>query len=183
MKKTLKCIVVFIMIISLCSCSLYTNIVTRNENPRIKSGEFECKLTYELNGEIIVIEDTIICEYTGTEMIGEAGFQRKYTSKLKSGKKELVMLDLQGQGVKDKFGREILYFYFYWGNAEYLMGDTEDGTERATQPFGEFVYKYDAGNDKEYEHILNAEYVYENFGLKIIDWECDSPLENSFNSR
>ena len=42
--------------------------------PEITYGEFPFRLVYELNGEQIVIEDIIICEFDGFGMGGGAKF-------------------------------------------------------------------------------------------------------------
>lgn len=59
--------------------------------PAIKYGEFPFKLEYELNGELIVIEDTLICEYDGIKMVGGQK-ERSWTSRLASGGEDRIEL-------------------------------------------------------------------------------------------
>ena len=61
--------------------------------PDIQYGEFPFKLTYELNGEIKVVEDTIICEFVGFVNRGTAGKARRWKTTLKSGNEQLTLLD------------------------------------------------------------------------------------------
>ena len=53
--------------------------------PEIKYGEFSCRLEYELDGEIKVIEDVIICEFDGFKNYGSAGSRREWKTSLESG--------------------------------------------------------------------------------------------------
>ena len=61
--------------------------------PEITYAEFPFCLTYELNGEVIVIEDTIICEFDGYVVEGENGKYRAWSSRLKSGNERITLLD------------------------------------------------------------------------------------------
>ena len=80
--------------------------------PEITYGEFPFTLTYELDGEIKTIEDTIICEFDGFEAIGESGKYRKWKTYLKSGNERLTLLDLRPLGEVNQFGQTILELFF-----------------------------------------------------------------------
>ena len=49
------------------------NFLLSVPEPRIKYGEFPFKLIYEIDGKTMTIEDTIICEFDGFKVVGEAG--------------------------------------------------------------------------------------------------------------
>ena len=50
-----------LVVFMLCFTGCYDDL----PEPKIKYGEFPFVLTYEVDGEIRVIEDTIVCEYEG----------------------------------------------------------------------------------------------------------------------
>ena len=70
-------------------------IIANPPKPEIKYGEFPISVTYEVNGEIIVIEDTVICEFDGVELRGGAGKYRTWKSRLKSGNESLTLLQME----------------------------------------------------------------------------------------
>ena len=61
------CVIIFILLVVLFFIAAFGgfNFLLSVPEPQIKYGEFPCKLTYEINGEIKTIEDTIICEFDG----------------------------------------------------------------------------------------------------------------------
>lgn len=144
--------------------------------PQIKYGEFPFKLTYELNGEILVIEDVVICEYDGIESLGTAGKQRKWTRKLKSGNERVVLL---------RENNAVETFEIYdgrWGLAEYYMGDfrqSKAAYERTMynhNSFGCILWKDGTKTD----YSITSEQAWEMYRLKVIDVQYSDPIENSF---
>ena len=87
--------------------------------PGITYGEFPFRLTYELNGEIKVIEDTIIAEFDGFSTPTSAGIYRVWKTRLKSGNERLTLLDLRPLNEINEFGQMMLEIYFYYRNGEY----------------------------------------------------------------
>ena len=81
-------------------------------SPEVKFGEFPCKLTYEINGEIKTIEDVIICEYDGIEIDEAHGTKRKWKTSLKSGNERIILLDLRDSGETGIHGYPILELFF-----------------------------------------------------------------------
>jgi len=146
--------------------------------PEIAYGEFDFRLTYELEGEIKVIEDTIICEFDGFKF-GADDKERKWKSHLKSGNAEITLLDLREKEVVDNRGR-ILELYFYWGDAQYYMDDNSYPYVKGAQDFKkvDYIYQMDDGAIR-YESY-SAEKAWEKFKIKLISWECDPPIENKF---
>ena len=93
------------------------NFLLHVPKPEITYGEFPCVLTYEVNGEIKVIEDVIVCEFDGFEAANEAGKYRKWKTYLKSGKEDMTLLDLRPLNEKNEFGHTMLEFFFSYGNS------------------------------------------------------------------
>lgn len=103
--------------------------------PDITYGEFPFRLVYEIDGETKVIEDTVICEFDGFKNMGSAGNKRVWKSQLKSGKEHITLLDLRPLQEIDEYGHTVLELTFYWGNAEYYMGDNLGSEWRYAQDF------------------------------------------------
>lgn len=150
----------------------FSIFMSNPEEPEITYGEFPFRITYELKGEVKVIEDVVICEYDGIETLGTAGKKRKWKSYLKSGNERVSLLKVD----------DSLEFYFNYGDPENYMGDNQ------SKRYGEGLY-YDLSyipfvkreNDIQIaDSGMQAEEVWEKYGLRIIKWEHSMPIQNSF---
>ncbi len=156
------------------------NFLISVPKPEIEYSEFPFTLTYEINGEIKTVSDTIICKFDGFKVIGEAGKYRKWKSYLKSGNDEITILDLRGKNDKDERGNTVLELYFYWGNAEYYMGDTEDGRAQNAQNFEWIDYKYENAEGKIGASGFKAEKALKKYGIQLLEWKIAKPITNTF---
>lgn len=177
------CAIIFILLVVLLFIAAFGgfNFLLSVPDPQIKYGEFPCKLTYEINGEIKTVEDTIICEFDGYEVLGESGKYRKWKSHLKSGNEEIVLLDLRNRNEKNEFGHTMLELFFYWGSAEFYMGDYESGRAREAQDFNWIEYKYKTDENQIGGSGYKADEAFEKYAIKLIKWEIAEPIENSFD--
>ena len=146
--------------------------------PEIKHGEFPFKLTYELDGEIKTIEDTVVCEFDGFEVLGEAGKYRKWKTYLKSGNEKIVLLDLREKNEVNEFGYTALELFFSYGNGEYYMGDSQ----RVSKPqISDYVeYSYITAEKTVGGSAYKADEAHEKYKIRLISWECAPPIENKF---
>ena len=140
---------------------------------QIKHGEFPFTITYEVNNEVKVYEDAVICEYEGIESWGTAGKYRKWSRKLKSGNERIVILKSEENG---------LPFEIYDsapGLPEYYMGDyskrSREDYENAMKDDRYLGYK-----QGEIDHTITKEEALEKYNVKIINIECSPPIENKF---
>ena len=147
--------------------------------PEITYGEFPIKLTYELDGEIIVIEDIVVCEFDGFINRGTAGKARKWNTKLKSGE-ELILLDLRDLNQENELGQTMVELYFYYGTGAYYMGDTDNPFAREAQSFDWIDYKYKTKDGKIGYSGYKAEEAFEKYKIRVISWECAPPIKNEF---
>jgi len=158
--------VVAIPMIPFASLALYSFLQPTPPRPAITYGEFPFRLVYELNGEEIVIEDTIICEFDGYDFSwGGEGRWRKWKSHYASGNERIVLLAINNGVV-----------FVLSGSPEYYMGDSKYGSGTQLLPT---AYVYDADNWPKYlmvgeDELLNA------YGIKLISWEPSPPIVNSF---
>ena len=101
-------VAIFFIIVVINGCDYTLN----PPKPKITYGEFPFRLTYELDGEIKVIEDTVICEFDGFESRGTAGRYRIWKTSLKSGNERLTLLDLRPLEETNEFGYTMLELFF-----------------------------------------------------------------------
>jgi hypothetical protein len=155
-------------------------IIANPPRPENEYGEFPFRLTYELNGEIIVIEDVVICEFDGFELLGEAGKYRKWKVYLKSGKNRITLLDLREINESDQWGNKILEFYFDCGNAEYYMNDFSSNSSHGPNDGVRSIDYIGKRDGKEIGSAIPIEDAFEKYGLKILSVERTPPIQNTF---
>ena len=87
MKKSIIILLVIIVVFSFSSCE------TAPE-PQIKEGEFPFEIVYEIDGEIITVNDIYVCEFDGYDWNEGRGKHRKWKGYIKSsGSEELILLE------------------------------------------------------------------------------------------
>lgn len=145
--------------------------------PNIKEGRFNFSITYEQWGEAKTISGVFVCKYAGRSFTLEGGdFTREWEGHI--------------EGIE---GADEIY------NSAVLICTTEDGGEiflsfglSAAQMMGEpyladseikpclfLVYPNEDHTSSEYGG--GDEEIEELYGLKIISYEYDAPIENTFN--
>lgn len=138
--------------------------------PEIKEAEFDFSVTYEFNGERITISGVYVCEYSGTAWALDGGYNREWNGYIKDGKTE----DTFEIGTTDAGDRVELRLAFI---PEYFMGDfVDDGNREVPKPYIAVILE-----DSEGIRILHEPAEVEEYcGAKIIGYEYDEPIENSF---
>ena len=144
--------------------------------PKIKEGRFNFSVTYEEWGETKTVSGVFVCKYAGRSFILEGG---RFTR------------DWEGHVEGIDHADEIY-------NSAVLIRKTDDGGEiyldfslSAAHMMGE-PYLADAVIEPGFFHVysnedhtsssagVDTEEIYELYGLKIIDYQYDAPIENSF---
>ena len=141
--------------------------------PEVKEGRFDFSITYELNGEEKTFSAVYVCEYDGVSWSIEGGdFSRDW--------KDCTEGDYEGDdysaivGKTEDGGAIVLFFGIY---PEYFMGDSA-GDRGAPEPS---VYiAYPEAEDGSFELVNDPQEVEEIYGVKIIRYEYDEPIENVF---
>ena len=162
MKRILTCIFLIVYV-----TVIFTGCGLQVPRPEIKTGEFNFNVTYELNGEVKTISGVYVCEYNGTDWAIDVGHHRDWKGYIKDGTEESIKLATAEDG-----GIVELNLHFDPGH---FMGDSYvDGEE----PFSPWitVRLYSEGLYFENDQDLIAE----TYGAKIISYEYDEPIQNSF---
>lgn len=160
------------------SGAAYALLIPNPSAPEIQHGEFPFTLEYELDGEMVKIEDTIVCEYDGVVRNGTP--KRNWKSSLKNGQEFITLLNCESLNIKNKDGEKIIELYFYFGTGAYYMGDKYNSFCRVEQSMDYICYIYQNKNKEVRHDSLSADEAYEKFGIRLISWECAPPIENSF---
>lgn len=163
------------------SCAMYNyyDRMPSADKPSITYAEFPFTLVYEQHGEEIILNDTLICEYTGDEIGGTPEKKyRHWDESYGSGVDKLIL----GQRNTDEYVEYIVFTDGYY--PAFLMGDTEHYLyDRSSASFGVTREKHYTGgklSGTSYSAISDGE-LYRNYGIKLISFEMHaSPAENTF---
>ena len=183
MKKILFAVLVIIVIITLLVAVGFLIVISgafsifmpHPPKPDITYGEFPFSITYELDGETKVIEDTVVCEFDGFVNHGTAGKYRAWKAYLKSGNEEIVLLRIENNGV-------IVEISTIYGLPEYYMGDFRQSKEAYEKTMADDRYLgfYHWEDGVETNRSITKEEVFEKYNLRIIEIQHSQPIENSF---
>ena len=168
MKKLLCALLLVLMVtVSFTSCGLTV------ERPKVKKGEFDFSITYELDGEVKTLSAVYVCEFDGTSWSLDGGYGRDWKSWTEG--------DYEGDdtysaiiGKTEDGGNIILFFGIY---PEYFMNDP--ACDRG-EPEPSIYISYPENENGESGLVNIPEEVEALCGAKIISYEYDSPIENSF---
>jgi len=137
-------------------------------SPKIRYGEFPFRLEYEQNGQPIVIQDTLICEYIGIRADEGRGKYRKWKQYLASRKERITLYKED----------DTLEIYFPTNDANYYMGDT-DIQYNSILPLSALKIEK-VGGGKQIGSITGDELL-NKYRIKLIKWDIAQPIKNSFS--
>ena len=154
-----------VLVAAILTTAAYSIVVSIAKKPTITEAEFPFKITYELDGKQVTINDVYKVRYTGNDGYSDTK-TRIYVGEISDLGEGNTVYNLK----KDGNTRIELWTHFY---PDYLMGDSEydyfDG-----EAFEPKIYYYDS-EETEYcdEQTLSEQ------GVKLISYEYPTPIENS----
>ena len=165
--KKLLCLLIALVLLTagLTSCGVTV------PRPKIKSGEFNFSVTYEYKGETKTVSGVYVCEYDGLSWALDGGYHRSWSGYIKGGEiDDFVDIDVTDAG--DKI---ILVLNL---RADYFMDDYNvDLYDGYPEPYIRIdEYTEDGG----FRTIYDADDVEEICGAKIISYQYDEPVKNTF---
>jgi hypothetical protein len=138
--------------------------------PEIKTGEFNFSITYEMDGEVKNYTGVYVCRYKGVNWTLDGGYHRDWEGWVKDDEEEKTLII----GTTDDGGVIHLIHHFY---PEYFMGDAEGDDLGDPVPYVAVYFE-----DGEGLHILtDVNEIEELYGVRIISYVYDSPIQNSFS--
>ena len=194
-KKTIKWIVIIlssIMALPIPAMALFYAVFSgiflpRPPRPEITYAEFPFRIEIEHNGERLVFEDTLICEFSGFGMSGGIGGNwrryRRWTSRFESGREynttwpSFTMIETDYVVVRFHSGEPAFYMDLHgvpWSPIRTRIV-VDDLAMRARGEFSRTSHRLTFPQDLERpeEHLAN-------FGIEVISIELTPPIKNTF---
>lgn len=164
---------VLVLLVSALIAASFTGAFARVPRPEIKEGEFDFALTYELDGETKKIEGTYVCKFEGTSRALD-GVGRDWKGYIKDHEDftdyEIKTTD---EGVI-KIDLDIC--------SEFFMSDPNYQNMKSSDDPNPEPYVYITSGDPNIEDPANEVTfdIYEGDDVKIISFEYDEPIENTY---
>lgn len=167
MKRILCTVLLAALVLMLASCGLQV------PRPEIKEGRFNFSVTYEIKGETNTFSAVYVCEFNGTNWSVDGGYSRDWDIHVEG--------DYEGDnysailGKVDDGGSIHLHFGLY---PEYFMGDPETGDWGLPEPSIAIVYpENELGEMIQIGDPIELE---RDYGIRIVSYEYDEPIANTF---
>lgn len=167
-------------------CSIISIIVVLDDfvpekPPQITEEEFPFYVEYEMNGHRYILEDTIMCKFTGIHYDSATLTQRRmWNMSLKSGNeiRHILFMEENAPSVlKPKRMNAKAELWLNYGSPEYYMGDfTGKG---ASFEYRETWKISEKGTNTEDTRLTPKE-LEKYFGIKVIRFEFSKPIKNKF---
>ena len=161
----MKKISIVVTLLLLLSLSL-TGCALDVPRPEVKEGRFNISVTYEHDGELKEASAVYVCEYKGIAWTLEAQPYVNWKESFEGDITDGYVIPI----CNTDDGGEILISFLL--RPEYFMGDPEYADHIPTVK-AELLYEDDQIDDPE----IIAEY-----GVRLISYEYDEPIENSFKA-
>ena len=163
MKRVLIVLCSALLIVMLTSCAADL------PRPEIREGEFAFSVTYEYAGEIKNVSGVYVCEYDGVGWVLDGGYYREWSGYIKDGTTEEFIL----LGIGEDGGEVELNLFF---DPDRFMGDYYMEEDEPFIPIMTVKLK----NEGIYFED-DVDLIYEVYGARVISYEYDEPIVNSFN--
>lgn len=136
--------------------------------PETKSGEFDFSVTYELNGEIKTVSGVYVCEYNGADWALDGGAHRDWTGYIQGGTED-TQIEI---GTTEDGGTIFLCLHL---DPNYFMGENVDNVSQPS-----LLIRYPEDELGGVNIIQDADEIEATYGAKIVSYQYDEPIENSF---
>ena len=135
--------------------------------PTIRYGEFPFRLEYEINGRVVVVEDTIMCKYKGIGVsFGTEGKFLKWEGYLLSrGEKSASESRSSTSLLVDKINQ----IYFYLHHPSHYLGAYGDDNESSLAAWSPITGR-----------IISTDELWDKYNIRIISFEPSPPIKNTF---
>lgn len=171
-------LVIAILSFALLSCKSHYGDIAE---PTIRYSEFPIRIEYKINDlasdEVIVIEDTLICEYKGilVRPIYESFDHGPESYRVWNGNVNYTNSDYVAYTLYSNHKTTI---EFVLGEPGYYMGDSELYTE-TYRPERFLVWEVDDTGARKFTKLSSIEEL-EIYGIEIINYILPKPIENTF---
>ena len=147
-------------------------------DPTVKEGEFDFSVTYEVDGKQETISSVYVCEFQEAGMLMD-GWYITWNAYIEDSEIEALFNDESYYGGiligTNEYGKVYLDLSL---DAGYLMA--EPGKEHREYKPSIFIRYNEETAEKLNTYEESDPAILESYGVKLISYECDAPIENTY---
>ena len=132
-------------------------------------GEFPFEIVYELDGQIMTINDVYVCKYDGIKQDSFFDKYREWKGYVKRTGEDYPILLEDGN----------LKLFCYVGDPEYYMNDPQRSYDEFTPSIHYVIYPNEFGGTS--SGVLDIEQYLTRYKLRLISVTLSEPIQNSFD--
>ncbi|MBO5736257.1 MAG: hypothetical protein J6S04_00475 [Clostridia bacterium] len=181
---TLALVLAFIPTFTACEAALEDVLIgvltgfRKAPDPTIKEGEFNFSVTYELDGEQKTISSVYVCEFEESGMLMD-GWYITWNAYVEDSEIEALFHDESYNGGiligTNEYGKVYLDLSL---DAGYLMAEPGSGHREYNPSI--FIQYNEEMAEKLNTYGESDPAILESYGVKLISYECDAPIENTY---
>jgi hypothetical protein len=166
--KKIKLLAVVVLTTMITTC--FSGCAVTIGEPEVKEARFNFSVTYEVGGEQKTYTGVYVCEYDGV-LTTFLGSSLEWTGHIENEEEIDVPIQTNEDGIV------YINFGFF---PEYFMDDPNAVDYEAPSPSLFMVYN---DSNEEMTHITSEEEEILQYGVKLIGYEYDTPIENTFTEK
>lgn len=164
---------------------LLSGCVNKAPDPTIKTGRFNFSVTYEVDGNVTTISSVYVCEFAESGW-GLGGWYIEWDQYIEDKELSNLLEETRGYLLLKKIDDGEIYLDLNL-SAKYFMADPRFGNDSNTdEPIVIKPRLFIEYSDTKYEEIGEAYsedvVVLEGYGIKVISYEYDAPIENFYKN-
>jgi hypothetical protein len=154
-------------------------------DPTIKEGKFDFSITYEVDGEVTTISSVYVCEFAESDWLLD-GWYIDWDEYIEDRELANRLEETRGYLLLKKTADGEIYLDLNL-SARYFMEDPRfDGNANTAEPMALSPRLFIEYNEAKYDEIGEAYSedadILETYGVKIIDYEYDMPIDNEYKN-
>lgn len=160
----------FLFITVLTSCD-------KAPEPKIKEGRFDFSVTYEVDGEVTTISSVFVCEFAEAGRLYD-GYYRKWDGYIEDRSIEELFPEDYYQCIVVKTNEYGIIYLELNLHEEYFMSDPYYNFNGAEPCL--YIEYFEDKVEEVGTYATDDPEIIENYGVKIISFEYDEPIENVY---
>ena len=158
-------LLIIIVFIAILGGAIMVFSAKKHLEPKTKYGEFPFSLTYKIGGNMITVNNTYVCKFTGIGWNTGRGFYKKWSGYVKETGLENVLLF---EDTEIKIFCQIGDPHYYMLDDDYLAWE-----KKSLSPPHLYIEK--KTNDFKY---MSVDQIKQTYDIEIISWKFSNPIKN-----
>ena len=155
-----------------------TGCIYRETSPKIKEGSFKFSVTYEMDGELERISGVYFCKFVKISTSYDCAYRVWDGYVETESVRNRLEEDCTFMKLKTTEDGDIYLDFNLYPN--YFLAEPGYEALKGNEPDLYICYTDEAVEEKLVYREYDPEVLFENYGVRIVSWEYDEPIENIY---